>query len=112
MTTFGSTSAVHEIHSLSGVSFRDPAGFVYSENGELRRQVNRVYREHYDQLFSSGLYEDLVATGLLIRHEELPCDAADPALAYKVLRPERVEFISYPFEWCFTRFARRGARVP
>ena len=69
----------------------------------------RLPRTHYDQLLSSGLYEDLVAAGLLIRHEELPRDAADPALAYKVLRPERVEFISYPFEWCFGSSARRGS---
>src|ERR1017187_4316072 len=92
------------IHSLSAVSFRDPAGFVYSDHGELRRQVNQVYREHYDQLLSSGLYHDLVEAGLLIRHQELPCEAADPELAYKVLRPERIEIISYPLEWCVSAF--------
>ena len=93
-----------KIDSLSAVSFRDPAGFVYFEHGELRRQVNQVYREQYDQLFSSGLYQNLVEAGLLIEHEELPREAADQALAYKVLRPERIEFISYPFEWCYSAF--------
>ncbi len=97
----GSKNEVHE-DPFATVSFRDPAGFVYSHEGELRRQVNQVYREHYDQLFSSGLYHELVEAGLLIRHEELPCEAADRELAYKVLRPERIEFISYPFEWCFS----------
>ena len=43
-------------HSLSAVSFRDPAGFVYCQRGDLRRQVNQVYREHYDRLIASGLY--------------------------------------------------------
>jgi hypothetical protein len=104
VTTSGSENRAHEIHPLSAVSFRDPAGFVYYKDGELNRQVNRVYREHYDQLLSSGLYQELVDAGLLIRHEELSCEAADPELAYKVLRPERVEFISYPFEWCFSAF--------
>ena len=41
-------------HTLSAVSFRDPAGFVYHAGEDLRRQVNQVYREHYDQLMSSG----------------------------------------------------------
>ncbi len=89
-------------HSLSSVSFRDPAGFVYSHHGEFRRQVNHVYREHYDRLISSGLYDELVEAGLMVRHEELACESAESAPAYKVLRPERVEFISYPGEWCFS----------
>jgi hypothetical protein len=90
--------------SLSSVSFRDPAGFVYSHQGELRRQVNQVYREHYDRLLSSGLYNELVQAGLLIPHEELSTEAAEADLAYKILRPERVEFISYPGEWSFSAF--------
>ena len=53
-------------HSLSAVSFRDPAGFVYRTEGDLRRQINQVYREHYDQLMTSGLYDELVAERLLI----------------------------------------------
>jgi hypothetical protein len=95
-------------HSLSAVSFRDPAGFVYSHHGELLRQVNQVYREHYDRLISSGLYEELAQAGLLIRHEELSMEGAEPALAYKVLRPERAQFISYPNEWSFSAL-RDGA---
>lgn len=48
---------------------------------------------------ASGLYEKLVAAGLLIPHEE----GGDPvtADAYKVVRPEKIGFISYPYEWCF-----------
>ena len=91
--------------SLSTVSFRDPAGFVYSRHGELLRQVNQVYREHYDRLVSSGLYDELVQAGLLVRHEELSHEGNEPDVAYKVLRPERVEFISYPGEWSFSACA-------
>src|SRR4051812_6272783 len=87
---------------LSTVSFRDPAGFVYSRHGELLRQVNQGYREHFGRLISSGLYEELAQAGLLVRHEEVAVEAADPNLAYKVLRPERVEFITYLSEWCFS----------
>jgi hypothetical protein len=80
-------------------SFRDPSGFVFQRGGILYRQVNQVHREDYDLLMFSGLYEKLVAAGLLVPHEE----GGDPVTdgAYKVLRPERVGFVSYPYEWCF-----------
>ena len=65
--------------------------------------MNLVYREHYDQLMGSGLYEDLTRDRLLIPHEELEDAAWDPSRAYKVIRPEPIEFISYPYEWCFSQ---------
>src|SRR5690349_12071099 len=83
-------------------SFRDPSGFLFERGGGLFRQINEVYRGQYEQLISSGLYSDLAQAGLLIPHEEVeeaPCYAAG---AYKVVRPERVPFVSYPYEWCFS----------
>jgi hypothetical protein len=90
-------------HSHAAVSFRDPAGFVCEVGGELCRQVNLVYRDHYDRLMSSGLYDELVGRGLLVPHEELADPAPDPQLAYKLLRPERIDFVSYPYEWSFSQ---------
>jgi hypothetical protein len=90
-------------HSLSAVSFRDPAGFVYHAGDDLRRQINQVYREHYDQLMSSGLYQELVAERLLVSHEEIGSEGLEPTLAYKVIRPERIAFVSYPYEWSFSQ---------
>jgi len=51
----------------------------------------------------SGLYEDLVNTGLLISHKEVSIEALGEDQAYKVIRPEVVPFISYPYEWCFSQ---------
>ena len=81
-------------------SFRDPAGFVFERDGTLFRQVNQVYSDDYDLLISSGLYEQLAGDGLLVSHEEADVEPAAPD-AYKVLRPRRVPFISYPYEWSF-----------
>ncbi len=91
-------------HALAEVSFRDPAGFVYRERGDLRRQVNLGYRPHYDRLMGSGLYDELVAERLLVPHEELAAEGWDPALAYRVVRPERIAFVSYPYEWSFSQY--------
>ena len=82
-------------------SFRDPSGFLFTHDGVLYRQVNQIYAEDYKKLMDSGLYAKLVKAGLLIPHTEVELEAADPTLAFKVLRPERVPFISYPYEWSF-----------
>lgn len=84
-------------------SFRDPAGFVFTRCGRLYRQVNTVYAGDYRNLMDSGLYRRLVADGLLIAHEETDTPPADANLAYTVIQPEAVGFISYPYEWCFSQ---------
>jgi len=85
-------------------SFRDPSGFVFKQEGVIYRQVNRCYKDDYDFLMSSGLYEHLVSAGLLIPHEEVTgVSSHSPDGAYKVLKPELVPFISYPYEWCFSQ---------
>lgn len=82
-------------------SFRDPSGFLFTRDGVLYRQVNQHYAEDYRLLMDSGLYAALVKAGLLVRHEEVPQLPAAPELAACVLQPERLPFISYPYEWCF-----------
>ncbi len=85
-------------------SFRDPSGFLFERNGVLLRQVNSGYEEHYRMLLASGLYEELVAAGLLVRHEETDEEPSLPSAGSRVIRPERLPFISYPYEWCFGQF--------
>jgi len=52
---------------------------------------------------NSGLYQALVSEGLLIPHEEVDVEAPLPDKAYKLIKPELIEFISYPYEWCFSQ---------
>lgn len=84
-------------------SFRDPSGFIFWRAGQLYRQVNRSYRENYNRLMQSGLYEELTRKGWLIAHTELGIDQAASPEAHQVIRPERVPFVSYPYEWCFSQ---------
>jgi hypothetical protein len=84
-------------------SFRDPSGFVFWQDGSIFRQVNKIYQEHYDHLISSGLYETLVASRLLVSHDEVEPKYGKTDNAYKVLKVEPVSFISYPYEWCFSQ---------
>jgi hypothetical protein len=81
-----------------------PFGFLFVREGTI--QVNRSYQPDFDLLLSSGMYQELVGRGLLVPHTETGEVPADPGLAYKVLEPERIPFISYPYEWCFGQLKR------
>lgn len=85
-------------------SFRDRSGFIFTSDKILLRQINQSYRAEYEQLLSSGLYQKLIDDKLLIPHQEMPLTLAmDPKQAYKIIRPEPVKFISYPYEWSFSQ---------
>jgi hypothetical protein len=51
----------------------------------------------------SGLYTKLVDSGLLIPHQETDIEPLRIDLAYKIIKPEVIDFISYPYEWCFSQ---------
>jgi ribosomal protein L11 methylase PrmA len=91
------------VHALPS-SFRDPSGFVFTENGQIYRQVNNSFAKNFDHFMASGLYEVLVKKGYLIAHE----DATDSDIqrdqdCYRVLAPEVIPYISYPYEWSFSQ---------
>ncbi|MDO8586824.1 MAG: SAM-dependent methyltransferase [Armatimonadota bacterium] len=84
-------------------SFRDPSGSLFTLDGAIYRRVNESYANDYDLLMRSGLYEDLTSRGLLVSHEETEVSDAMSAGAYRILKPELVPFISYPYEWSFSQ---------
>ena len=86
-----------------GGSFRDPSGFAFVADGIVYRQVNESYRANFDQLMDSGLYDNLVDRELLIPHSESCLLSQEDAHKYKILKPEQIPFISYPYEWSFSQ---------
>jgi hypothetical protein len=84
-------------------SFRDPSGSLFLKDGLLYRQINRNFKENYDHLINSGLYSNLVTAGLLIPHQEVNINFKKARHVYKVIKPQLVPFISYPYEWCFSQ---------
>lgn len=85
-------------------SFRDPSGFLFYKDSSLYRQVNFSYKKKYDHFIAKGLYEHLISNGLLIPHEDMTEGFSGPNSAYKILKPEFIDFISYPYEWCFSQY--------
>ena len=91
--------------TFNPASFRDPDGFIFYRDGQLYRQVNLTYREDYDYLMDSGLYPQLVDSGILVPHREvdIPFAERETGNGYKVLQPEEIPFLSYPYEWSFSQ---------
>jgi hypothetical protein len=84
-----------------GASYRDPSGFVFTRDGTLYRQVNRVFQDRFKAFLDSGLYTELEERRLLVPHREVGLGLAASPDAVAVLEPERVGFVSYPYEWSF-----------
>jgi hypothetical protein len=89
--------------SRLGASFRDPDGFLFRHDDRLYRQINQSCADDFRMLHESGLYDFLVEKRLLIPHTEAPLDLALTDDACRVIEPELVPFISYPYEWCFSQ---------
>ena len=87
-------------------SFRDPSGFLFFDDGKIFRQVNKYYEKNYELLVNSGLYENLVRNGLLVEHKEIEArefsGLSSDDQRHKIIQPEYLSFISYPYEWCFS----------
>ncbi|MBI2729335.1 MAG: class I SAM-dependent methyltransferase [Sphingobacteriales bacterium] len=82
-------------------SFKDPAGFIIKMDETYYRQVNKVYADDYQLLMQSGLYEKLTRSKKLLSHTEVDTIIAEKDSWYKTILPQQLEFISYPYEWCF-----------
>ena len=93
--------------SLSS-SFKDPSGFVFFDNNRLLRQVNFSYKKNYDFFIKSGLYQELVSEKILVAHKEIKFSAVDDK-AYKIIEPQKIPFISYPYEWSFSQLKDAAA---
>jgi hypothetical protein len=82
-------------------SWRDPSGFIFESNGVLYRQVNVSFREHFDHFIESGCYDACTGKGMLLPHEEIDKNLTGSAAWYRTIRPQKIEFVSYPYEWSF-----------
>lgn len=86
---------------MKNSSFRDNSGYMFKFGGEVYRQINQVYKANYEKLMDSGLYEAL--DGMLVRHKEVELDGAVEENCFKIIKPEQIRYITYPYEWCFSQ---------
>jgi len=79
-------------------SFRDPSGFVFTENGSVFRVIHASYFPDYEHAKSAGLIEKAIEANLLVPHSEIAHDHH----AIRI-QPKAIPVISYPWEWCFSQ---------
>lgn len=80
-------------------SFRDPSGYVFIDNGVVKRRINPVYFNQYKALNEKGLFHKLFSSGLLVKHKELLSNRSQI-----IIQPEHIPFITYPYEWSFGQY--------
>jgi len=86
-------------------SFRDPSGYVFKVDGKIYRAISSTYKNHFEHASKKLIFEELFDKGFLIRHKAIDKsifkDLNDDI--YKVIQPETIQFISYPYEWSFSQ---------
>ena len=83
-------------------SFRDPSGYLFVQDGQLFRHVSEEFASSWQQLESSGFFQDAEIAKRTIGFESVP-DPRPNGNAYAVLRPTLIPFVSYPYEWVFAQ---------
>jgi hypothetical protein len=81
-------------------SYRDPAGFMIVDDMVFKRVITPVGLDDYQCYTASGLHRELVREGCVLDHREEPAPREEAGWS-KVLIPEQLGFISYPYEWSF-----------
>ena len=87
-------------YKIESSSFRDKSGFLFYYKNEIYRKIEFSYKNQYEHLMDSKLYKELTENDLLIDHEEV--NILEIENSYKIIKPKKIPFISYPYEWSFS----------
>ena len=90
----------HPLILESPASFKDPAGKIFMFQNEVYRTVSNSYKDNYNFFIDSGLFKKLCQLNFLVEHIEVNSMEGVEA-NYKILKPNKIKFISYPYEWTF-----------
>jgi hypothetical protein len=92
--------------NIDSGSFRDPSGMVFEFEHDIYRAIAPSYFSNFSLLESSGLYKSLTEKKLLIPYSEInsvPPVIAEKYPGFKIIKPEKIPFITYSYEWCFSQ---------
>lgn len=91
-------------------SYRDPAGRVCDVDGKIFRTITKHGADAYTVLTGSEFIKALVQDQRLVPFNEVPIEALKQSEEIEgvtnVLEHDRLEFISYPYEWSFSGLKR------
>jgi len=87
-------------------SFRDPAGKIFYSEDEVYRELSEIGIKRFSFLKKDNLIKGLIKEKFLIATEECDkkCNEKFKIEPKKLLlKHEKINFISYPYEWTFTQ---------
>ena len=82
-------------------SYRDRDGYIFKHQEKYYRCIKASYNDHYQQLMQSGLYNRLVEKRWLLSHTEITEGFELSETCSKVILPQQISLITYPYEWSF-----------
>ncbi len=80
-------------------SYKDRDGFVFKYEEKYYRCIHVSYNDHYQWLMQSGLYNQLIKKKWLVPHEEITDTAKFNLPGTKIILPQQIALITYPYEW-------------
>lgn len=80
-------------------SFRDPSGYVFVEDGSIKRVIKPVYFSQYKSLTESGFYDILFEKKYLIPHKTVQENQNQI-----IIEAQKIPFVTYPYEWSFLQY--------
>lgn len=83
-------------------SFRDPSGQVFSMNDRIYRSIFEHGVKEFVAARDAGIFNKLIADGLLVSHEEIDFGDWAPKGTVFCLTHPRIPMVSYPWEWPFS----------
>lgn len=90
-------------HIRHPASYRDPNGFVFVQDGGIYRAITKVGIDSYQTVKQTGVLEHLIATGRMVGTDEVEhASFTDDDNIKAILSHERLQLITYPYEWCFS----------
>lgn len=86
-------------------SFRDPYGTVYEQNGRIYRAVHKDKSKEFTEILNQDFIKEWIKEKKFIDTIIISNEAKPKFLKsenqYCVFEHPKLEFISYPYEWCY-----------
>ena len=86
---------------IDNASFRDPSGYVVHHNNSIYRIINKNYSSVFKECTESGLFKKLIDDKMLLNFEESFHLELEDTIIFKIVKQEKIRFISFPYEWSF-----------
>lgn len=83
-------------------SFKDPSGQIFYNDNKIYRSIFDHGVQDYEAARDAGIFNKLIAEGLLISHSEQPHKDFCPKGTVYCLNHPLLPMVSYPWEWPFS----------